>query len=343
MNLVSGPREFLFSLGKNSRWLGLFLAVAAGASAAPLEDLPALSLFPQVDLAKLKGGHIMVERGPVGDFPRGIYLESCYFIQVSMKDVGDAFLHWNPLDHKDSDVRLYREFLPPPAADVFHSLKLNRALAEDRWLLDETTRVAKGGEPGDLHLTKEEAGIVRQHATDPSKAWSEILRRRSEAAASGGLPAVAPYGTDRSISPRSEFRGLLKMAPKAAKHFRPITQTKPFTPGGKPPSETIGYWNAEKVNKHTSLQLGLFAAQKSVDSWQLVDCLYYPSDTYFMSLNLFQLWPVDGGTLVWQVSFVSAPFRAYLGGIDRHVAGKMMTEETIDTIKAFRAALEKRR
>ena len=31
------------------------------------------------------------------------------------------------------------------------------------------------------------------------------------------------------------------------------------------------------------------------------------------------------GTLVWQVGFVSAPFRSYLGGVDRYVAGKQMT------------------
>ena len=55
-----------------------------------------------------------------------------------------------------------------------------------------------------------------------------------------------------------------------------------------------------------------------------------------MTLDLFQLWPVDGGTRVWQIGFVSAPFRSYLGGVDRYVAGKQMTTETLDTIRAFR-------
>jgi hypothetical protein len=41
--------------------------------------------------------------------------------------------------------------------------------------------------------------------------------------------------------------------------------------------------------------------------------------------------------------FVSAPFRTYLGGVDRYIAGKQMTEETLDTIKTFRAQLEKGR
>ena len=90
------------------------------------------------------------------------------------------------------------------------------------------------------------------------------------------------------------------------------------------------------------MQLGLFAARTSAESWQLVDCVYYPSDTYFMALDLFQLWPVEGGTLVWQAGFVSAPFRTYLGGVDRYIAGKQMTDETLSTISAYRAALEKR-
>ena len=79
---------------------------------------------------------------------------------------------------------------------------------------------------------------------------------------------------------------------------------------GEPASETVGFWEAFKARDHNILQLGLFAGRKESDSWQLIDCVYYPSDTYFMALDLFQLWPVDGGTLVWQVGFVSAPFRS---------------------------------
>ena len=94
---------------------------------------------------------------------------------------------------------------------------------------------------------------------------------------------------------------------------------------------------------HTTLQLGVFAARKSADSWQLIDCVYYPTDTYLMALDLFQLWPVEGGTVVWQVGAVSAPFRSYLGGADRFIAGKQLSAETIETIKAFRADFDQRR
>ena len=314
--------------------------MAASVLAGPLDELNSLAQLSPIDLAGLKRGQIVVERRPNGDFSRGISLESCYFIHAPMSVVGDALLHWNPLEHKDLEVRLYREFSLPPAVDAFKELQFSSAAPDDNWLLEQTTKVAQGSAPADLHLTNQEVESLRQKSATPSASWQEILRRRAEALARNGLAAVAPYGTDNSISPASEFRGLLTLAPTAAQHFQSITKAQPIVSSGKAASEAVGYWEMTRVRDHTTLQLGLFAAQKTPNSWQLLDCVYYPSDTYFMALDLFQLWPVDGGTLVWQVGFVSAPFRSYLGGMDRYVAGKQMMQETIDTIKAFRGNVE---
>lgn len=345
MNFLHAPGTILFSLGKKASRIAALLAVSSALSleAAPLDELRSLSLFPQIDRARLERGEIRIERGDLGDFPRGIYLEACYFIHAPVAMFGDALLHWDPVAHKDVDARLYREFSPPPTAEDFESLRLSRAIARDQWLLEETARVAQGGASEDLHLTREEQEIIRRQAKNPNEAWREILRRRSETLSERGLSAVAPYRSEEAISPASEFRGLLTLAPKAAQHFAPVTGAQPLAAKGKPADETVGYWEASTVRNHTALQLGFSAAQKKADSWQLIDCIYYPSDTYFMSLNLYQLWPMDGGTLVWQVSFVSAPFRSYLGGIDRFVAGKQMTQETIETVKAFRRDLERSR
>jgi hypothetical protein len=329
--------------GKTFSLLLAMVAAGAPAQAAPLDELRSLSQLRDVDLAKLKSGEIVSMRGPIGDFPRGIHLESCYFIHAPMDVVGYALLHWDPLSHKDLKVRRYGEFSLPPGRDAFETLQLNPKVADDRWLLEETAKIAQGSAAGSLHLTKEETAFLQRKSMEPSEAWREILRRRSEALERGGLSAVAPYGTDESISPGSEFRGLLSLAPKAARHFRPITGGQPMVLAGGPPTETVGFWQAFKARDHNILQLGLFAGRKGSDSWQLIDCVYYPSDTYFMALDLFQLWPVDGGTLVWQVGFASAPFRGYLGGLDRFIAGRLMMQATLDTITAFRSDIEKRR
>lgn len=342
MTSQAAPGTVLFSLGKKTLGL-LALVVAATSPAAPLDDLRSLAQVPAVDLAKLKSGHIVSARGPLGDFSRGIFLESCYFIRASMESVGNGLLHWDPLPHSELGIRLYQEYGLTGGGDAFEKVQLSPDIPDDRWLLAQTAHAVGTGQAGDLHLTNKEIARLREKSMSPNEAWRAILRNRSEALARGGLAAVPPYGPDNSISPSSELRGLLSLAPKAARHFQPIIEARPLAARGKPASEAVGYWEAIKVREHTTLQLGLCAGRKSADSWQLVSCVYYPSDTYFMALDLYQLWPVDGGTLVWQVSFVSAPFRTYLGGVDRYFAGKQMTQETLDTLKAFRADLERSR
>lgn len=331
------------SLGQALCWLLAAAATGALAHGGPLDEMRALSELPPVDLTALKRGEIVSVRGPMGNFSRGIYLESCYFIHASINIVGTALLHWNPAPHKSLEVRLYREFSLPAAADAFKTLQLNPAISDDRWLLGHTAEVFQAYQTGDLHLTEEEAALLRKKPMTPSVTWQEILRRRSDALARGGLSAVAPYASNELISPGSEFHGLLTLAPKIARHFRPILGAHPLVANGRLASEVVAYWETARVRNHTTLQLGLVAAHKSLESWQLIDCIYYPSDTYFMALDLYQLWPVEGGTVVWRVSFVSAPFRSYLGGLDRFVASKQMMQETLDTIGVFRADIEKRR
>ena len=125
-------------------------AAGAPAQAAPLDELRSLSQLRNVDLAKLKSGEIVSARGPVGDFPRGIHLECCYFIDAPMDVVGHALLHWDPIPHKDLKVRRYREFSLPPGPDAFQKVQLDPTVADDRWLLEETARISQGSAAGGL-------------------------------------------------------------------------------------------------------------------------------------------------------------------------------------------------
>src|SRR5262249_2526675 len=292
-----------------------------------------------IELEKLKNGQILCTRGDLGSFSRGISLQSCYFLRAPMQRVGDSLLHWNPPQHKDLDVRLYQEYSLTGTRDSFRKAHLEARLKEDQWLLHQSEMTARTGRAGELHLTKSEVSILMSKANALNPAWQEVLQNRSEVLARGGLAAVPPYQS--GVSPSSEFAGLLSLVPKAARYFQPVIATHPLTASGPPASETVAYWETTKLQDHTSLQLGLFVAQKSPNSWQLVDCVYYPSDTYYMALDFFQLWSVDGGTLVWQVGLASAPFRTYLAGVDRYFAGKIMTNETLATIRAFRSDVEK--
>lgn len=346
----------LRSLGKGPGLVAAACVALTAAQAGPLEELKSLAQLPLVDLARLKSGEIITQRGADGNFARGISLQSCYFVPAPMAAVGARLLHWDPTKHPEMETRLYRDYPLDRSREAFRPLRLSARVQNDRWILDHTFAIADGGAAGDLHLTDAEvqlirAGVPKKGAASASSrearandAWSEILRRRNDSLAQGGVAGVAPFASDPSISPGSEFRGLLTLEPAAAKHFRPILGSEPLVAkGAGAADEAVGYWETALVRGHTTLQLGIFAGRKSAESWQLANCIYYPSDTYFMALDLFQLWPVDGGTLVWQVGLVSAPFRSYLGGVDRYVAGKQMIGETLTTIKAFRADLEKRR
>lgn len=317
-----------------------WLIAAAAFGAEPIEVLRSAGQFSQpVELEKLKSGQILCTRGSLGNFSRGISLQSCYFLRAPMQRVGDALLHWNPPQHKDLDIRLYQEYSLPGTAETFRKAQLEPGLKEDQWLLRQSEIVARTGHAGELHLTKSEVNLLMGKPNALNAAWQEILRNRSDALARGGLAAVAPY--QNGLSPSSEFAGLLSLVPKAARYFQPLIGTHPLTASGPPASETVAYWETTKLQDHTTLQLGAFVAQKSPNSWQLVDCVYYPSDTYYMALDFFQLWPMDGGTLVWQVGLASAPFRTYLAGVDRYFAGKIMTTETLATIRAFRSDVER--
>lgn len=339
MKVSTVTRLYLYSLGKIAVF---FWACAAPVDATPLDELRQVAqLSPPVDLAKLKIGQIFCTRGDLGSFSRGVSLQSCYFIRASMEVVGDALLHWDPPEHKDLEVRLYQEYSLPGTADIFRRVQLEAGLKEDQWLLRESETAAHGGHAGGLHLTKSEISVLAANLNSLNAGWQEILRNRSEALARGGLAAVPPY--ESGISPASEFKGLLSLVPKAARHFQAVIGARPVVAAGKPASEVVAYWETTKLQDHTTLQLGVFAAAKSPDSWQLINCVYYPSDTYYMAIDLFQLWPVEGGTLVWQVGLASAPFRSYLGGVDRYFAGRLMTNDTLATIRAFRSDVEKAR
>ena len=207
------------------------------------------------------------------------------------------------------------------------------------------------GEKDVLHLNATEEEGVRRELSAPgardvpaSTAWQLILQKRNDAVAGGGLPAMPAYQAgSATIRAADEYRSLLKMTPAIAKTFAGLTAAKPFSSdGASAADETVPYAEQGDVNGHTSFTLGVLAARKSADSWQVVDCTYYAADTYFVSLSLYQFWAWEGGTLVWEIDYIAAPFRSYLGGVDRLFAGKELSKESVRGSHGFRRRAEAR-
>ncbi len=331
------------------------IVLARVAFAGGLEQIRSISKLPELDLRKLEQADIVGNRGPFGGFPRGVYAESCYFIHAQVPDVGEKLLHWNSAKHPELEIATLREYRWPASASVWDSLALTSARREDRWLTERTWQLLlTSGSSTDLHVARTDIASFREMARQPGSGpsasqreaianafWRKLLRSRSDAIATGGLAALPAYSADGvRIDARAEFDNLVKLAPKITAHFRALINAAPFNTAPNSTVEIVPYWEAALVRGHTNLHAAFLVARKEAQSWQIADCTYYTSDTYFMSVTLYELLPHGNGTLVWQTDFASAPFRSFTAGLDRVFAGNEMIKEAAQMAKLFRADVE---
>lgn len=304
------------------------LALARPADADPLAEIAGVSDLGRMDGRRLQNGEIWSRRGTQGSFARGVYLESCFYVKAPPATVQAALLQWDPSKHPDDEVAAYQTFRSAGGVDFSRLTALDRKRPADRWMLEQSRAVAEG-KPSELHLTLAEQAIFRSEAT-ASAAWNKVLQRRAKAVTAGGLAAAGGYlAGDLKIEPPGEFRSLLGMTPMIAARF-----------AGAERADVTGYAEQGLTQGHTSFSLGLLSWRQGAQSWQVVDCTYYPSDTYLLSANLCEIWPWEGGALVWQIDYVSAPFRAYARGLDKVFAGREMIKETRGSIDRFRRSVE---
>jgi hypothetical protein len=340
---------------KTSALLALLLFSAHLAGGGALEQIKPISKLPEIDLGRLKQGDVVGARGPVGNFVRGIYCESAFFIHAPVPVVGEKFLRWNPAKHPGLEVAHYHEYPWPAPANGWDSLLLASAQKEQKWLADRTWQLLTTGAKTELHVTRADVASFQemthqmrnQSSTSDRDAivnafWRKVLRARSDGVANGGLAALPVY-SDQSgrIDTSAEMENLLRLAPAVASHFRALTNGLPFKPGADSAVEVVPYWEIARARGHANLHGAFLVARKGTSSWQLADCTYYVSDTYFMSISLYEFFPQDNGTFVWQIDFASAPFRSFIGGLDRVFAGSEMLKETAQIANLFRADVEK--
>jgi hypothetical protein len=327
--------------------------VAPFGYAGALEQIRPISRLPELDLRKLEHGDIAGARGPLGKFVRGVYSESCYFIRAGVPVVGEKLLHWNSAKHPELEVATLREYRWPAPPNAWDTLVLTSARREDKWLTERTWQLNTGAKT-DLHVTRADIASFQEmarHARSSSASdrdaavtgfWRKILHARSDTLATGGFAALPVYSADGAqIDTRAEFDNLMRLSPAIASHFRGLINGPPFKPAPNSAVEVVPYWQVARARGHTNLHGAFLVAHKDAPSWQMADCTYYVSDTYYMSVSLYELFPQDNGTLVWQIDFASAPFRPFTGGLDRIFAGSQMLKDTAQTAKLFRGDVEK--
>ena len=185
-----------------------------------LDQIRPISKLPEIDLPKLEQGDIVSARGPLGNFPRGIYAETCYFIHAAVPVVGEKLLHWNSAKHPELDISALREFHWPAPANVWDALALSSSRREDRWLTERTWQLRSVSDAKtDLHVSRADITSFQEMARSaPNNSsaqqrdgivnafWRKLLRSRDDALASGGLAAVPSYSADGvEIAARPEF------------------------------------------------------------------------------------------------------------------------------------------
>ena len=207
----------------------------------------------------------------------------------------------------------------------------------------------------ELHVTRGDVASFQEMTRQPRNSssaiangrvvnafWRTILRTRNDALVRGGLAGLPAYSADGvHIDTRAEFDNLLKLAPSIGSHFGGLINGAPFKSVSNSTVEIVPYWQVARARGHANLHGAFLVARKGDASWQLADCTYYVSDTYFLSVSFYEMLPQDDGTVVWQIDFASAPFRAFTGGLDRVFAGNEMAKESVLIAKLFRADVEK--
>ena len=234
-------------------------------------------------------------------------------------------------------------------------MRLDAKAAADRTLLDWTAGAVKADAPGELHLRREDVDFFRkvfaghdpgttgERETESNTAWQGLLQRQSDAVGAGGLAALPSYkaggGEHRrggrvseSAQDDAEDRGTIYGVDRCA-----AAGGRRGSGGGRDRAVHGGVAGARATPVFC---LGATAAARAANGgWQVIDLTYYTADTYFLSFSLYQLWPWESGTLVWEVDYASAPFRGYLGGVDRVFAGREMTKDSAGAVGTLRKEL----
>ena len=328
--------------------LSLFFAAAISlwsppAKADPVSEMASFSVFGNVDLAQLAKTDLKTAHSPPMNNPRFLSVQSCYVVPRSPAQEIAAMRRWSPTSHRELKVYLHSDIPASANPDNFASLRKAPDNGPVRSLVEKTKKLST-----DLQISKEEAkkfsasndGGGGTMAESVASFWMNVLSGRARAFASGGSAAQPPYnygGT--AIRPNEELNGLLRESGKIRQQFSSFLGSTGIGhgAGGKPEM----YWELLSADDEGVVTLGAsYNRAGSNGTYQAADTLYYASGGYYVTLTLFQMWPitVDGkaSTLVWRGDFVSAAQLATLHGVERLASESAMMKDITKAVTLYR-------
>ena len=321
----------------------LLLARSTIARADAVSELAAFSIFDKVDLAQLAKSDVKTAHGPPMGNPRFLSVQSCYVAPGSPVQQIEALRRWDPTRHRELKIFLHSDLPANPTPANFSKLQNAPDNAPVRSFVNVTQKLSP-----ELQISKDEAkkfsaagGGGGAMPAAVVKFWSDVLAARAHSFSSGGTAAQPPYDHGgQAIRVTDEVNGLLRQQEKIRRQFSGFLGSTGIGRGAGSLSPEL-YWELLDVDDQGVVSLGAsYNRGGSGGSYQAADVLYYASGGYYVSLTLYQMWPVNvegkASTVVWRGDMISAASLASLHGVERLGSESAMMKEISKAVTLFR-------
>jgi hypothetical protein len=302
--------------------------------ADPVGEIAGYSVLSKEQIQSALEGTIESTRGPGFSLLRGIQTQSVFRSKLAPAALALALEQWDPTTHLELGTALHQ---PLKAGEALDSLKMLTEQS-DIGLIAKLlpSLLAAVDHPGRWPLLDEEQARLNKAAPKNNKAaadWlDDVLARRSEAVLRGGLQAALPILIDgQKAGPGDEINLLLNQTPETSKRFSGLIATAMNGKGGT----GRGYWEVFHADHDPDICLGQAWKASVGNRYQVLDAQYYVSTGYYVSVTLYEIYPVEGGSLVWRGDYLSAPMLSSTKGMERMAYALIMQKETKKAVEAF--------
>ncbi len=327
----------------SSVFLLLWILTFTPAWADAVSDLAAFSIFDKVDLIQLAKSDVRTAHGPPMGNPRFLSVQSCYVSPGSPAQQIEALRRWDPTRHRELKVFLHSDLPANPTPANFSKLQNAPDNGPVRSFVSATQKLGP-----ELQISKDEAkrfstasGGGGGMPAAVAKFWSDVLTARTHSFASGGTAGQPPYDHGgQTIRVNDELNGLLRQQEKIRRQFSGLIGSTGIGRGAGSLRPEL-YWELLDVDDQGVVSLGAYYTHGGAGgSYQAADVLYYASGGYYVSLTLYQMWPVNvegkASTLVWRGDMISAASLASLHGVERLGSESAMMKEISKAVTLFR-------
>jgi hypothetical protein len=320
--------------------VSLFIAIPAVAD--PAAELAGFSVFDKIDVNELAQGDVKTVHGPpmTGRF---LSVQTCYVMPGSPQQQVDALRNWNPTKHRELKVFLHTDLPQMPTPANFSKLKSAPDNSSVKAFVNATEKMSS-----DLQVSRDEAKKLSGESSGggaipgPVVAfWSDVLAGRAKSFINGGTAAQQPYDhSEEAVHPNDELKSLLKNQDKIRKQFSGFLGETGIGGGAGALTPEL-YWELLDVDDLGVVTLGAFYNRAGANgAYQAADALYYSSGGYYVTLTLYQMWPVTANgkpsTLVWRGDMTSSAALASLHGVERLGSESAMVKDISKAITFFR-------